>query len=147
VSKFRDLAAKKNATHHAGTKRLLWLLFEVGIGLIVVWIALFLAENPRFLFPVKWLGFILSTLILFGYPIYWARKELANRAFWFCWLGFLGLHLIVIGLAVHLAYRVPLVLFVIVGMAEAAWINPVFIKIQMREHVKEQQVKTSLLVK
>lgn len=141
------MAAKKNATHQeAGTRRLLWLLFEVGIGLLVVWICLFLAENPRFLFPVKWLGFILTTLVLYGYPIYWARKEPASRSFWFYWLGFLCLHLIVIGLAVHLAYKVPLVLLVIVGMAEAALINTAFIKIHMREHVNEQQVKTSLFI-
>jgi hypothetical protein len=107
---------------------------------------LLLVDNPQFFFPIKWLGFILSTLVLFGYPIYWARKDLEKRTFWFYWLSFLCLHLIVVGLAVHLAYKVPLVLFAVAGIAEAALMNPVFIKIQMRKHMKNQAIKTSLLV-
>jgi hypothetical protein len=148
VSKFRDLSEKKNAMHKAaGTRRLLWLLFEVGIGLLVVWICLLLTDNPELLFPVKWLGFAASTLVLFGYPIYWARKELAIRSFWFYWLSFLCLHLIVVGFAVHLAYKIPLILFAVAGVAEAALMNPVFIKVQMREHMKKQPIKANLFVK
>jgi hypothetical protein len=133
MSKFSNSAQNKNAIRQgARSKRLLWLLFEIGIGVLVVAGLLFWAEkNPSGEFPAKWLGLGISTLVIFGYLIYWERMHLANWRFWVYWLGFLCLHLIVIGLIVATVYRVPLVLFVLTTIMEASLIIPVFVKIEM----------------
>jgi hypothetical protein len=121
-------------------KRLLWICTEVGIGLLVVWICYFWAtQKPNFPISAKWVGFILCTLVLFGYPIYWGRKELSGKSFWVYWLLFLCLHAAVIGSFVARAHGVPLVLFAAIGIGEAALMNPIFLKIQMRENVKNRK--------
>ena len=130
------LSRKSKTVQNTKAKRMLWLCFEIGIGLLVVWSCLYLAEHSRLQFPIKWLGFGVSTVVLFSYPIYWSRREWASRSFWLYWLSFLCLHLIVIGLLVDRAYRIPLILFVITTIIEAALINPALIRIQMRENIK-----------
>ena len=133
MSKFSKLAKNKNVTRQGPRpKRLLWLLFEIGIGLLVVAGILFWVDkSPSSQFPEKWLGLGISTLVIFGYLIYWQRMRLGNWRFWLYWLGFLCLHLIVIGLIVATVYRVPLVIFIVTTIIESSVIVPAFVKIEM----------------
>ena len=51
----------------------------------------------------------------------------------------LCLHAAVIGSFVARAQGVPLALFAAIGIGEAALMNPIFIKIQMRENMKNRK--------
>jgi hypothetical protein len=123
-------------------KRIVWWCFEIGIALLVVELCYFLAvEKPPFLFPIKWLGLAMSTLILFGYLINWQRGYLASGKFWLYWCGFLCMHLIVIGLLVSVLHKVPLVLFAFTTLIEASLIIPAFIKLQARVLTKDRSAR------
>jgi hypothetical protein len=105
------------------------------VGICYLWAT----QKPSFQIPAKWVGFILCSLVLFGYPIYWGRKELSGKSFWVYWLLFLCLHAAVFVPLVARAQRVPLVLLAAIGIGEAALMNPIFIKIQMRENMKNRK--------
>src|SRR5690242_12697480 len=107
-------------------KRSAEISVEILIGLAVVFAAyLWATLAPNKEVPVKWMGLALSTAILFGYPIYWARKQHKNDRFWLYWFAFLLLHLIIAIAILRPLAQVPLILFVPTTMAELAIINPI----------------------
>jgi hypothetical protein len=110
-------------------KRSAEISLEVAIGLAVVLAAyLWATLAPNREVPVRWFGLVISTLILFGYPIYWARKKVKLQTFWLYWLGFLIIHLAVFVLILHEIHQWPLVLFIWTTLAELAVINPILNK-------------------
>jgi len=110
-------------------KRSAEISIEIVVGLLVVLGAYVWATYaPNQEVPVRWLGLAISTGILFGYPIYWARRKAKPQIFWLYWTGFLAIHLAAFILILHEFHRWPLVLFVWTTLAELAVINPVLSK-------------------
>lgn len=121
------------------SKRALEIVLEIGIGLLVVAICYFFAiKAPNAEFPAKWVGLGISTLVLFGYPVYWARSDLANWKFWGYWIAFLSFHLGIFISLLTIMIRWPLMLFVLTTLGEFAFIGPILGKIRHYPLQREQ---------
>jgi hypothetical protein len=105
------------------------ITIEIAVGLAIV-AGIFLSAEyfPDRDLPTKWLGLAASTVILFGYPLYWTRSITKAAKFWFCWSGFLLLHLTILVPLLVAIGRWPLVWFVFTTVAEFLFIYPVFTK-------------------
>ena len=101
------------------------ILLEVGGGLVVVAGCYYAAiTRPNGAFPAKWLGFVICTVVLFGYPVYWRRGDLSNKRFWFRWIGLLLAHVCVLGLLLISVHQWPLILFAGTTLLEFILITP-----------------------
>jgi hypothetical protein len=108
------------------SKRLFELLAEVAAGLLLVAACYYWAvQRPTDAFPARWLGFLISTAVLFGYPLHWMRKELTNGKFWFRWLGLLILHVCILGFLLVKIQQWPLIFFVGTTLLEFIFIMPI----------------------
>jgi hypothetical protein len=126
----------------AKARRLLWLLFEVAVGAIVVAGCYYWATaKPNAEFPMKWMAFVICTAVLFGYQAYWARADRKTLNFWGWWLLFLALHVVLIGAFVQRVSNPPLVMFVILTLGEAALITPIFAKMTTARTATKERTK------
>jgi hypothetical protein len=110
-------------------KRPIEIAIEIAVGLAVVAGAILSAEYlPDKDLPTKWFGLAASTVMLFGYPLYWARSIPKSARYWSYWSGFLILHLTILVPLLIAIGRWPLVWFVFTTMAEFLFIYPALTK-------------------
>jgi hypothetical protein len=107
-------------------KRIVEVVLEIAVGLcVVVGCYYWATQRSHEEFPAKWLGFIISTAILFGYPVYWTRARRDLRKFWSRWTGLLIAHICLIASLLLVVQQWPLVLFVATTLGEFILIAPV----------------------
>lgn len=105
--------------------RFLEIILEIAVGVfIVLGIYFWATEFPGSHFPGKWIGLGASTMIIFGYPIYWTRAMRRGMKYWAYWLLLLILHGAVMVPIVGRAEQWPLVLYVFTTVGEVALIAP-----------------------
>jgi hypothetical protein len=119
------MRANKRESNNETKRRLLDLAIYVSAGLAVVGFVFFWAESGHDDLPTKWIGLAGSTALLFGYPIYWARRQHKTTRFWLSWLGFLFVHFAIAIVILRPIPRLPLILFIPTTMGELAVINPI----------------------
>jgi hypothetical protein len=101
-------------------KQLTNLLLYLTIALPLVVLVLLYAEYvpPDQRVEVRWVGLAGATAITFGYPLWWFRRALNHRRFWFLLLLCLTIHLVGYSILLKTMDTWPLVWFAVITPGE-----------------------------
>jgi len=110
----------------------------LAVALVILW-AEFLPDRDL---PTKWIAFGLSSVITFGYPVYWTRGIPKRSSFWFLWSAFTILHCIIFIPILFVVEKLPYILFVVVAFGEMYFFCPILYRqFQMDEKLHKPSIE------